>query len=176
MLAIRPVEQVRIPVRCEVVSASPRTAVLVTAYIAVEALIHRPEALGAQVPFACEKRCVAGLRHGFCQGELLQRHAVRVFGWQQRRVALPRFRLVASARADVVGDPKANRVLSREDAGTGRRADRARCIRLREARARGRQAINVRGFVERASIAAEVAPPEVVREEEHDVWGCRRSY
>ena len=170
----RTVAQVGIAVRREVVVAAPRTAVLPAALVLVKALVLRPKALRSHVPLASEERGVPALPERFGHGDLFERHPVRVAGRQQHGVAVPLFRLVAPARADVVGDAQANRVLAGHNAGAGRGADRTGGVGLGEAGAGLRQPVDVGRFVELAAVAAEVTPAEIVGQEEDDVgWGGR---
>ena len=72
-----------------------------------------------------------------------------------------------------IGEMEPGRPLAGHDAGPRRRADRAGSIGLREPHSVGSEAVDVRRFVIRAAVAAQVRPAEVVHQDENDV-GARR--
>ena len=72
-------------------------------------------------------------------------------------------------RAEPVGHPVPGRDLAGQDAGARGAADLAGRVRLSEARAGGRDAVDVRAFVVAAAAGAQVVPAQVVGQDEQDV-------
>ena len=139
------------------------------AEVVVEALVFRPPASGAEVPFAGEEGGVAGGLEGFRERGRGEGEAIGVGRGAKLGVAFP----VGWLRgADVVGDAGALGPLAGEDAGARGRADGARGVGIGELRAVAGEAIKVGRFVERAAVGAEVLATEVVGEEKDDVGGA----
>ena len=129
----------------------------------VEALFFRPEAVPAKVPFADVRRRVTGGFERLRKRDFVQRQFVA-----ERRTVQ---HLIGAIRATgyPVGNLQPRRVLPRKQCGPRRRTNRARGIRLGELHPRRCHAIQVRRLVERAAIAAEIRPPEIVCNDEYDV-------
>ncbi len=166
MLALGTVLETRIAVGGEVFLPTVRTAAVDAALVHVEALVLRPPALGTEVPLAGEEGGVSRLLQHLGEGHFLQRETVGVGRGKQLRVALPLVRRERSS--DVVSDAGALRPLPGDEGRPRRRADRTGRVGVREAHALRGEAIEVGCLVKGAAVAAEIALPEVVGDEEDD--------
>jgi hypothetical protein len=142
---------------------APRRAGLVAGDVHVEPLQRRLEPGPAEVPLADHPGGVAALLERLRERDLVEREFVR-----DRRPLEALIGHILAAR-NPVGDPAALRVLPREDADAGGRAHRARRIEVGEPQPVLRHLVDVRGLVERAAVAPEVALAHVVDDDEDNV-------
>ena len=142
---------------------------LPAALVDLKAEVLRIGTVVAEVPLAGEEGAVAGFAEHLGKGDLVRSQAPFVFGRQQLAVP-PELTPRGTGRgADPVGHPVARRVLAGQDAGARGAAHLAVCIALDEAHPTAGQAVDMRALVEAAPLDAEVAPPQVVGQNEHHV-------
>jgi len=127
-----------------------------------------------QVPLAEVRRGVARLVQRFGQREVLglqPREAVR---GDRAHVRIPASQLFLELdfghMAHGRGDADPRRVLAGQDARPRRRAERVRGVRLGELHATGRKSIEIWRLVIGAAETVQVAPAEIVGEDEDDIW------
>jgi hypothetical protein len=113
------------------------------------------------VPLAEKRGRVAVLLQRFGQRDLFERQVVEHPGREHF--------LRPAVAGDPVGDAGPRGVLPGQQARPRRRADVARGVGTGEFHPLSRQAVEVGRLVERASVAAEVAPAHVVDEDDDEV-------
>ncbi len=131
----------------------------------VEALRFRlAAAFVAEMPLAEMRGRISGIAQRFGHGDLLWRKFLRVGDRNHAH------QLARSTKSAVDGvDAVARRVLARHQARAARRAIGSGGVGVTKHHALRGEFIDVRGFVEVAALIADVAPAEVIREDEEDV-------
>ena len=171
MFAIGSVGQAGVAVGRKVLLAAVGSAAVDAAPIHIEALIFRPEPFRTEMPFTGQEgRVTAGLQ---CLGQrrLVQRQPVGIRCRQVAGIALP---FLGLGRADVIRDTRPLRPFAREQARARRRTDRTGGICASEPGSIPRHAVEVRCLVKGAAVAAEIAPAQIVGQEQDDVGLLRR--
>ena len=131
----------------------------------LKAVVFGQMPVAAQVPLAYVPGLVAALVKGAGQRVLLRRQLLEIRHIDElatRWVDVPMY-------IDPVGDADGGWVLAGEDAGAGRRADRAGRVRVGKAHALAGEAVDVGRLVEGTAVADEVLPAHVVDEDKDDV-------
>ena len=136
------------------------------ALVDVKALILRPKAFVAEMPFAGEKRGVAVFLERLGEGEFFKLQLARVRRGQQARVAAPR---LSGSGADVIGHARPRGIAPGHDASTRGAADRAGGVGAGELHARSRKPIAIGCVVKGATEGFQVAPPEIIDEKKDKV-------
>ena len=78
--------------------------------------------------------------------------------------------LGAVSGSNPIRDADSVRIEARQQCGTRRRADGAGRVPIGEPHATGSQSINVRGLVKIGALATQVAPSQVIDDDDYDVW------
>ena len=135
------------------------------ANVDLKAVVFGQVPVAAQVPFADVPRLIATLVESAGQRVLLRRQLLEI-----RHIDELTTRWVgAPMHVDPVGDADGGWVLAGEDAGAGRRTDRAGRVRVGKAHALAGEAVDVGRFVEGTAVADEILPAHIVDEDEDDV-------
>ncbi len=139
---------------------------MVSADVDVKALVFREEALISQVPLSGEEGRVAGLLQSFGDGDFLESELVLVVRPEQ-------FSILGIQSRDPIADVEAGRVLSGHDRGTCGRANGMRSVAVREANAARGQSIDIRRFVEGASVDSDIGIAQIIDEDNNEVGRLR---
>ena len=113
--------------------------------------------------FAVVGSGVPVLLESFSKGDFLIRQG------HEFLCAVELFKIALGAAAEPFRQIGAGRIFSGQDTGSARRADMACGIGVIKAHAFLSQAIDVRCFVECASVASDITPTEVIYKKENDV-------
>ena len=166
-------DQARHQVRREVAAARGRAGKV--GRLHVEALVERACFAAAEVPLAEDRRAVAVFPERFGERHLVQRQGRQLLGAQHLLEGM------LPAARQPVRQAQPCRVLAGQERGARGRTDVRRRVRIGEAHAPLGERVDVGRLVERAAEYADVAPAQVVHEEEDDVRrllsgsrGCRR--
>ena len=137
-----------------------RHALAKVAVVVVEAEIERAALLlrHPQAPLADDGSGVAGFLQELRDGDGARFHAVLTF--------------LARRALHIVAHGRMAEMLAGHERATARRTDAATCIEIRELHPLRRDAVEVRRLDLRLPVAAEVAPSEVVGQDEDDVGSC----
>jgi hypothetical protein len=140
-------------------------AEVVAGEIDVEALVLREETRAAEVPFADAGGGVAAGAEGLGERGLREGKLAGVGGRHDLAAAVP----LDAGLANRVGHAAAGRPAPGEKAGPGGRANRGGRVGVGEAHAFAGQPIDVRRADVRVAVAGEIAPAEIVDQEEDEV-------
>ena len=121
------------------------------ANVDLKAVVFGQVAVAAQMPLADVPRLIATLVERAGQRVLLRRQLLEIRHIDE----LATRRVDVSVHVDPVGDADGGWILAGEDAGAGRRADRAGRVRVGKAHALAGEAVDVGRFVEGTAVADE---------------------
>ena len=113
MFTVGAVGEARVAVGGKIFFAAVRAAAMMATLVDVKALILRPKAFVAEMPFAGEKRGVAVFLERLGEGEFFKLQLARVRRGQQARVAAPR---LSGGGADVIGHARPRGIAAGHDA------------------------------------------------------------
>ena len=166
MLTIWAILEARIAVGRKIFFPAVRAAAVMAALVDVKALILRPEALVAEVPFAGEEGGVTIFLERLSESEFLQLQLACVGCGQQACVASP---CPAGGSADVIGHTCAGGITTSHNARARGTAHGARGIGIGKLHPRGRQSVAVRCVVKRTAKGLEIRPAKVIDQKKNKV-------
>ena len=141
-----------------------RLGVRVSGEVVIEALLLRPKPRAAEMPFPEARRRVSGTAQDFGERRFFQRELT----FDDRLPELLRRSIRATGKE--IREMQTSGAFTREDRRARRRADGLRAIRGREAHALPSELIEIRRGLILPTVATQVIDPEIVGEDENDVW------
>ena len=170
VFALRAIGKLWITVGDEVFSGSVRPAPFPAAFVDIKTLVFGIKALGAEMPFPGEKGGIAVLLQCFGKGLLLQGKMLAIACREQRLIFCPVvLDIVGLGGAKPVGGIEAGGVFPGHDGSTGGAADGAGSVGIGESHALFGKVVEVGCLVERAAVAPEVSPAQVVGEDKEEI-------
>ena len=139
-------------------------AVGVTADVDVEAMMFgQRERFTAEMPLADIGGAVTGLTKRFGERELLEGQTSQEASGAELGFGIP------TAGGKPVGEQQARGILAGKDGGARGRTEGAGGVSIGEAHAIAGELVDMRGLIVRTPVGADVAPADIVDQEEHDV-------
>ena len=136
-----------------------------SAQVHIKSVLFRTRLAFTQVPFPHMPRLVAPM--------LLQRPRQRnLLHWQHmevRHIA----QLPHRMPADILRHPHRRRILPRQDARPRRRAHRRSRVSIRKTHPLRRQPVQVRRLIERAPVAPQIPPPQIIQQNKNHIGPLR---